>query len=314
MKKIVWCLLVLGSLTELNAQDKTVQDLKAASSKTIAKDPNDTTVKTWKTGGLFNANFGQTSLSNWAAGGDKLQINASGFMNLFAYYTKGRNTWDNSLDIALGYVKTTSLGERKSDDRLELLTKYGYKMDKKWYLTGLVSFRTQMAPGFNYPKADSSVKISQFLSPAYLILAAGIDFKPNQNFSLFMSPITSRWVIVQATGLRVPGQKGGVYGVPLGKTINNEIGAYLTANYLKELVKNVTYKGKLELFSNYKRNPQNIDVFMTHLLSANIYKGISANLGLDVIYDDDVRLLGADNASRRTQFRQYFGFGYIRKF
>lgn len=299
---------------QLHSQDQTVNDLKNAAGKTIAKDPNDTTVKTWKTGGLFNVNFGQTSLSNWAGGGDKLQLNAAGFVNLFAFYTKDKHSWDNSLDIALGYVKTTSLGDRKSDDRIDFLTKYGYKIAPKWYLSALLNFRTQMAPGFNYPKADSGVKISQFLAPAYLILSVGFDYKPNKDFSLFISPLTSRWVIVNATGLSVPNQKGGVYGVPLGKSINNEIGAYLTANYLKEIVKNVTYKGKLDLFSNYKRNPQNIDVFMTNLISANIFKGISANIGLDVIYDDDVRVLGKDNASRRTQFRQFIGFGYLKKF
>lgn len=314
MKKIGLLMLAILTVGQIKAQDQTVQELKNASSKTIAKDTKDTTVKTWKKGGLFNANFGQTSLSNWAAGGDKFQLNANGFLNLFAFYTKDKHSWDNSFDMALGVVKTTSLGDRKSDDRLEFLTKYGYKIAPKWFLAGLVNFRTQMAPGFNYPKPDSSVKISQFLSPAYLVVSAGFDFKPNKDFSLFMSPLASRWVIVTATGLAQPGKKGGVYGVPLGKTVNNEIGAYLSANYRKDIVKNVTYKGKLDLFSNYKRNPQNVDVYMTHLLSANIYKGISANLGLDIIYDDDVRSLGDDNASRRTQFRQYIGIGYLRKF
>jgi hypothetical protein len=314
MKKISLSVGLMLLMTATFAQDQTVNDLKNAASKTIAKDPKDTTVKTWKKGGLFNLNFGQTSLSNWAAGGDKLQLNAAGFLNLFAFYQKDKHSWDNSFDFALGYVKTTSLGERKSDDRIDFLSKYGYKIAPKWNVAGLVNFRTQMAPGFNYPKADSSVKISQFLSPAYLITSIGFDYKPTDNFSLFISPLTSRWVIVTAEGLATPGQKGGVYGVPLGKAVNNEIGAYLTANLTKEIVKNVIYKGKLDLFSNYKRNPQNVDVFMTNLLSANIFKGISANLGLDVIYDDDVRVLGSDNASRRTQFRQYIGVGYLKKF
>lgn len=314
MQKITLFLFVSCIAVNLQAQDQTVKDLKDASSKTIAKDPKDTTVKTWKKGGLFNFNFGQTSLSNWAAGGDKLQLNASGFLNLFAFYLKDKHSWDNSLDLALGYVKTTSLGERKSDDRIDFLSKYGYKVAKNWYASALLNFRTQMAPGFNYPKADSSVKISEFLSPAYLILSIGMDYKPNNNLSVFISPITSRWVIVTAEGLAVPGRKGGVYGVDLGKSVNNEIGAYLTANFMKDIVKNVTYKAKLDLFSNYKRNPEKVDVFMTNLLSANIFKGISANIGLDLIYDDDVRILGADNASRRTQLRQYIGIGYLKKF
>jgi hypothetical protein len=302
----------------VNAQDKTVQELKDASGKTIAKDPNDTIPKTWKKGGIFNFNFGQTSLSNWAAGGDKLQLNINGFLNVFAFYTKDRSAWDNNLDLALGYIKSTSLGERKSDDRIDLTSKYGYKLSatSKWYASLLFNFRTQVAPGFDYPKPDSSAKISQFLSPGYVILSLGLDYKPNKNFSLFLSPATSRWVIVSATGLNpaFPNSKGGQYGVPLGKSVNHEFGAYISANYINEIVKNVTYKGKLDLFSNYKNNPGNIDVFMTNLLSANIFKGISFNLGLDAIYDDDVRLLGDDHLSRRTQFREYIGIGYLKKF
>jgi hypothetical protein len=318
MKKICLFGLLLAVVNMLTAQDQTVQDLKNASEKTIAKDPTDTIPKTWKKGGLFNFNLGQTSLSNWAAGGDNLQLNVNGFLNVYAFYAKDRNAWDNSLDLALGYIKTTSLGSRKSDDRIDFTSKYGYKLSptSKWYASALFNFRTQFAPGFNYPDATTSTKISEFLSPGYVLLSLGLDFKPNKDFSLFLSPITSRWVIVTATGLNplTPTQKGNVYGVPLGKTVNNEIGAYISANYMKEIVKNVTYKGKLDLFSNYKHNPGNIDVYMTNLLSANVFKGFSFNLGLDLVYDDDVRIFGKNLNAARTQFREYIGIGYLKKF
>lgn len=301
----------------IHAQDKTIQDLKNASSKEFKKDPNDTIVKPWKTGGLFNLTFGQTSLSNWAAGGDNLQLNVNGNLSLYAFYKEGRNAWDNSLDLALGFLKSTSLGSRKSDDRIDFTSKYGYQLTptSKWYASALVNFRSQFAPGFNYTDT-SSAKISEFLSPAYALVSLGLDFKPNKNFSLFLSPISSRWVIVTATGLNplTPLDKGNVYGVPLGKTVNNEIGAYLSANYLKDIVKNVTYKGKLDLFSNYKHNPGNVDVYMTNLLSTNVFKGLAFTVGLDVIYDDDVRIFGPNKNAARTQLREYIGLGYMKKF
>jgi len=50
------------------AQDQTVKDLKADAAKEIKKEKIDSG-KIWKTGGLFNLNFGQGSQSNWAAGG-----------------------------------------------------------------------------------------------------------------------------------------------------------------------------------------------------------------------------------------------------
>jgi len=306
------------TVTSVNAQDQTVQELKKESSKIIAKDPNDTIPKTWKKGGLFNFNFGQTSLSNWAAGGDALQLNVNAFLNVYAFYKKDRNAWDNSLDLALGYLKTTSLGSRKSDDKIDLTSKYGYQLTptSKWYGSTLFNFRTQFAPGYNYPTATTSRKTSQFLAPGYVLLSLGLDFKPSKNFSLFLSPVTSRWVIVKATGLNplTPTEKGNLYGVPLGETVNNEIGAYLSTNYLSEIVTNVTYKGKLDLFSNYKHNPQNVDVYLTNLLSANVFKGLSFNLGLDLVYDDDVKIFGENSNAPRTQFREYIGIGYLKKF
>ncbi len=318
MKKILLFTSLLAIFIQVTAQDKTVQGLKDDASKTIAKDPNDTIPKTWKVGGIFNFTFGQTSLSNWAAGGDDFQLNINGLLNLHAFYTKGRNSWDNNLDMGLGYIKSSSTGSRKSGDQIELTSKYGYKLTptSKWYASALVDFRTQFAKGFIYPTDSTKTKISQFLAPGYVLVSLGFDYKPNKDFSLFLSPITSRWTIVTATGLnpKAPTAKGYAYGVDSGSTVLNQIGAYLSANYVKEIVKNVTYKGKLDLFSNYKNNPENINVYMTNFLSANVFKGISFTIGLDLIYDDNTRIFGINKDAARTQAREYIGIGYLKKF
>ncbi|MEP6747459.1 MAG: DUF3078 domain-containing protein [Bacteroidota bacterium] len=318
MKKTFLLIAVFAFVAAVNAQDPTTQELKNAATKTITKDPNDTLPKVWKVGGIFNFTFGQTSLSNWAAGGDDLQLNVNGVLNLHAFYAKDRNSWDNSLDMGLGYIKTSSIGSRKSGDQIELTSKYGYKLTatSKWYASALVDFRTQFAAGYLYPNDSTTTKISQFLSPGYALASLGFDFKPNKSFSLFLSPITSRWIIVTATGLNplTPGEKGNEYGVPLGSTVVNQIGAYVSANYIQEIVKNVTYKGKLDLFSNYKKNPENINVYMTNFLSANIFKGIAFTIGLDVIYDDNTRIFGINKDAARTQAREYIGIGYLKKF
>lgn len=292
------------------AQDKTVEELRKEAAREVKKDPNDTTAKTWKKGGLFNLNFGQTSLTNWAAGGDEFALNANGYLNLFAFYKKDRHAWDNSLDLAIGYVKTTSLGTRKADDRIDLLSKYGYQLFDHVYLSGLVNLRTQFTDGFNYPEVDSAVKVSTFFAPAYVLVSVGLDWKPSSAFSLFLSPVTNRFVLVLDDELSAQG----AYGVEPGEKSRYEIGAYLSANFNKEVVKNVTYKAKLDLFSNYRNKPKNVDIFMTNLLSMNFFKGLSATVGLDLIYDDDVRIFGPDSNSPRTQVRQYVGIGYMAKF
>jgi len=310
MQKVVMAAICLFVTVTSIAQDKTVQELKAEAGKTIAKDDKDTAVKIWKTGGLFNLTFGQTSLSNWAAGGDQFSVNGNGSLNLFAFYKDGRRSWDNTLDMELGYVNTTTLGTRKTNDRIDLLSKYGYQIFDHTSLSGLFNFRTQFTAGYNYPNDTTKVKISNFLAPAYIITSLGLDWKPTPNLSVFVSPITSRWTIVQDDSLSAKGS----YGVDTGKHVRNEIGAYLTANYMKEVVKNLTYKGRLDLFSNYQHNPQNIDVYMTNLLSMNVYKGFSFSIGADLVYDDDVRVFGPNKNSPRLQLREYLGIGYQRRF
>ncbi|WP_205509448.1 DUF3078 domain-containing protein [Longitalea arenae] len=292
------------------AQDKTVQELRKESGKSITKDDKDTVAKTWKTGGMFNGTVGQTSLSNWAAGGDQFSFNANGLLSLYAFYKKGIHSWDNSIDMELGYINSTSLGTRKTNDRLDIISKYGCQLFDHMYLTGLFNFRSQFTEGYTYPNDTTRIKQSTFLAPAYVIVALGMDWKPSPTFSLFLSPITSRWVIVRDDSLSAKG----AYGVDTGRTSRNEIGAYLTATVNREIIKNLTYKAKLDLFSNYKHNPQNIDLFMTNLLSMNVYKGFSFNLGADLIYDDDVRTFGKEKNAPRLQVRQFIGIGYQRKF
>jgi hypothetical protein len=310
MKTLTLALAALCITVTSIAQDKTVQELRGESGITINKDASDTAVKTWKTGGLFNATFGQTSLSNWAAGGDQFSFNANGILSLYAYYKKGIHSWDNSLDLELGYINSTSLGTRKTNDRIDFISKYGCQLFDHMFLTGLFNFRSQFTQGFTYPDDTTKIKQSNFLSPAYVIVALGMDWKPSTTFSLFLSPITTRWVIVKDNDLSAKG----AYGVDTGKTSRNEIGAYLTANVNREIIKNLTYKAKLDLFSNYKHNPENIDIFMTNLLSMNVYKGFAFTIGADFIYDDDVKSFGPNKNSPRLQVRQYIGIGYQRKF
>ena len=311
MQKVVLALSCLIFTINSIAQDKTIQELRTESGKTIKKDDNNDTIpKTWKTGGLFNGVVGQTSLQNWAAGGDQFSINANGLLSLFAFYKKGIHSWDNSLDLELGYVNTTSLGTRKTNDRIDMVSKYGCQLFDHWYLSGLVNFRSQFTDGFSYPNDTTRLKTSTFLAPAYVIVSLGMDWKPKDNISIFISPVTSRWVIVKDDSLSAKG----AYGVDTGKTVRNEIGAYMTATVMKEIVKNLTYKGKLDLFSNYKHNPQNIDIYMSNLFSMNVYKGFSFSIGADFIYDDDQKSFGKNKDAPRLQVRQFIGIGYQRKF
>ena len=123
MKRIILTALSLILVTACIAQDETIKRMQDEVGKAIKKDEHDTTHKVWKKGGIFALNIAQGALSNWQGGGEKFSFSAVGFLNLFAFYEKGKDTWDNTLDLGYGYMKSTSLGVRKSDDRINLTSK-----------------------------------------------------------------------------------------------------------------------------------------------------------------------------------------------
>lgn len=301
--KIIFTTLLLFSIISLSAQDPTVKKLQEEANKSIKKEV-DTTASLWRKGGLFSINLSQGNLKNWSAGGDEFSLSINSFLNVFAFYKKGKYSWDNTLDVNFGYIKTTSLGERKNDDRIDLLSKYGYELQPKLSLSGLFNFRTQIAKGYNYDNNIQSLT-SAFLSPAYILLSVGLDYKPTTDLSIFASPLTSRFVIVRHDSLSAKG----FYGVEPGENSRFELGAFVTINYLKALNNRVGYKGRLDLFSNYKHNPKNVDLYMSNMFTTKLSKVLAASWNVDLIYDDDVRLFGKNKNDPGLQFKSLIGAG-----
>jgi hypothetical protein len=104
----------------------------------------------------------------------------------------------------------------------------------------LFNGRSQFANGYAYLKSaagnDSAALTSKTFMPAYLLLALGLDYKPVENFSLFVSPITARFIIVGDDFLAT------LYGLEPGKSSKNEIGAFLSANYMQKINKTMSFK------------------------------------------------------------------------
>ena len=286
--------------------------MKNEASREIKKDANDTIPKIWKTGGLFNINFNQAALSNWSAGGDKSSLSLNTFLHAFAFYKKDKNAWDNTLDLAYGFTNTTSLGTRKTDDRIDLLSKYGYQIAKSWYLSLLFNARTQFSQGYNYPTSDTKVLTSDFLAPAYILVSPGLNYMPNNHFSVFLSPVSARWVIVNNDSLA----SVGAFGVDSGKHVSFQFGAYASISYQQKISDNAAYTGRLDLFSNYLHNPQNISIYWTNLLAVKVTKLISMSLTLNIIYDDNIKSVNSDGTSGgpKPQIQEIMGIGFSLKF
>ncbi|HXB93108.1 MAG TPA: DUF3078 domain-containing protein [Puia sp.] len=311
-KLLAALLFMIGSSSPILAQNG-AQSLKdAAGNVTVKKDPNDTTKQTWKTGGLYNLNFNQAALSNWSAGGEKSSLSLNTLLSVYAFYTDGKRSWDNTLDLAYGIVNTTSLGTRKTDDRIDLVSKYGYDLGKKWYLTTLFNFRTQFAAGYNYPDANTKVLTSDFLAPAYVLLSEGMDYKPNDHFSVFISPITVRELLVHNDSLAAVG----AFGVDSGKKSRFSLGAFASITWKANINKTSVYNTKLDLFSDYLHHPQNISIYWTNILAVKVTRLIAMNLSVTMIYDDNIKSVNADGTAGgpKLQLQELIGIGLAYKF
>ncbi len=269
----------------------------------------------WKLESLFSLNVTQSSFTNWSAGG-RNNISGLAFINASANYSKNRIKWANHLSTGLGGIQYFDEGLQKTDDVLDVQSTLSYGLKDPWYLSLMGGFRTQYLDGFVNPK--DSMRSSTFMAPGYVTLSLGIEYIPNDNLKIMLSPLTGKFTFVQDQALANQGAFGvapAEYNstgeiVTKGENFRAELGAYFRFSYNKELFKNINLKSRLELFSNYINNPQNIDVNGELILDFKINKWFSANLQLNLIYDDDIDVEDRDgNVGPRTQFKQVLGIG-----
>ncbi len=282
------------------------------------KKKTDTEKDGWKKGGMVSLGFSQVSLTNWSAGGEN-NISVNSLVNLFGNYTKGKSTWDNNLDLGYGIVRQSDSDFIKSDDRIDFSSKFGREAKKNLYWAALLNFKTQFNSGYNYPDFPNTVvktKISDFLAPAYIIGAIGLDYKPTDKLTVFVAPVTSKTTIVNSTIL----SNAGAFGVEPGETIRSEFGGYLKTVYKTDIVKNVSFQTKLDLFANYIDNPGScIDVNWEVLIAMKVNKFLTTTISTHLIYDDDTDIEWTDNDGKdhdgpTTQFKEVLNVGVSYKF
>lgn len=309
MKKIVLLFYTLGILTSLSYGQ--VTDGEAALKTAISND----SIDGWKKGAKVFISVSQTSLTNWSAGGEN-SLSINGLVSSFANLKKGKLNWDNSLDIGYGLLKQGKDADFvKTDDKVDLLSKLGYDAFKEWNYAALINFKTQITDGYNYPNKDNA--ISKFLAPAYILGAAGLDYKPSDNFSAFIAPLTGKLTIVNDQTLA----DSAAFGVDPGEKTRAELGGYIRAAYKKDLMENVSLETKIDLFSNYLNNPTNIDINWETLITLKANEFLSATIATHLVYDDDIIIAEdtdgdgtIDRKGPRMQFKEVLSVGLTLKF
>ena len=279
----------------------------------IASFAQDELPQGWSHKGNFGLNFGQSSFTNWAAGGQNT-VNGQGIFNYEIHYLKNKFKWDNTLNTALGYSYFDfNKKPIKTDDKIEFTSLAGLKATDKLNYSAELAFRSQFAKGYDY-KVDSVHPVSKFLAPAYISLGLGVEWVPSKYFSLYFSPITGRLVIVNDTTLSVN------YGINTldpnhdphvwGEKVRYEFGARAVAKFQYPIAKNIDFNSKLELFSNYLYHPERIDVNWENLLVLKVNDWLNANISTQLIYDYDIPFEGVEKGSK-VQFKEVLAIGLM---
>jgi hypothetical protein len=280
----------------------------------------------WKKGGVTSVTFTQVSLKNWAAGGDN-SVSLNGLAKLYANYKKENITWKNTLNMGYGLIKQGKAKVfRKTDDNINFVSQVGVNIRKDvLYWSSLIDFRTQFEEGVD----EDGNRISKFMSPGYLLVASGLDWSPNEYFSFTYAPATGKFTFVLDQELANSGSFGVDAGlrdpitgsiVRKGKSSRSELGSFLKAQFVYDVIKNVNLDSRLELFTNYLDNESAVDVNWQNLVVMKINGLLTTNLQTQILYDKDIKKEKFDNAGElvsrkaKVQLKSVFGVGVTYKF
>ena len=252
------------------------------------------TTQGWKHSGIVGITFGQTSLNNWVAGGDNT-ISGNFILNASANYLKNKWFWDNNLSLEYGMIYSSAYDWQKAADKINFKSIAGRNFSKKWSVSFLVNFYTQFAKGYQYP--DTEHYISAFMAPAYADAALGFTCKPNANYSLFVSPVAERAILVLNDSL----SNLDVFGVDPGKKVKWATGFYLTASANQTFGDNFSIISSLDLFKPYNQSFGKINVNWDLLLNYKINKLLTATLNTTLRY--------YEAEIRKVQFKEILGLG-----
>jgi hypothetical protein len=264
----------------------------------------------------------QSALSNWVKGGENSISTAMDITGYADYQNKPLKLSSNNFArLKFGYIASGDYGIRKNLDLLETNSKLNHKAFGKFDFSGILLFKTQIAKGYNYP--NDSVTVSKFMNPAILIIGLGLDFKPDKNTSLNFSPLSYKGTFVTDTAHI----DQTLYGIPKSRRSLNEPGvSFMISNEFRPL-KTVTITNRLQLFTNYVHNPQNIDIDWEMIALVNLNWFTDVRFNTHLIFDDDTRTVVLDGKNKpalrpdgslkktaRIQFKEMLGFSLAFRF
>ncbi len=289
------------------------------------QETEDTIQAPWSYSAFLSQQINQASFSNWVQGGENMFASTS-IVQMTANFQNDIFSWENRLNMAFGLIKSEDTPMRKNEDRIHLLSKAGREISPHLNTSFLGEFRSQFYKGYNYP--NDSVVVSRFMAPGHLSLSLGIDYKPWEFLSLFISPASGKFTFVRDQELANKGafgvrpaeydQDGNL--IREGSNLNAEFGALINIMFSKVLMGDVEVDSRLSLFNNLfdddRSNRKNTDVDWETSVNIKINRYITASFLIHMLYDHDTPIPVMDEEgnptgefTRKLQIKQMFGLG-----
>ncbi|MCD8538783.1 MAG: DUF3078 domain-containing protein [Leadbetterella sp.] len=158
---------------------------------------------------------------------------------------KGKNIWINDFEGQLGFQSTgknqaTNKREfNRNIDKLFLNSQYGRKISDKLSAFAEGNFISQFLAVKDKESETRRDIASAFMTPGYLTVSTGIEYRPVDYFTVKLAPLANKWTFVTNPDVIYDEATGLAYGVNVaeGKKSLSEFGSQLTLGFNKEVVK-----------------------------------------------------------------------------
>ena len=179
---------------------------------------------------------------NWYKGGESNNALLATVTIDANFNNKKKISWDNKLEMRLGFQTSRDDSEHKfrtNTDLLRLTNKLGVQAFKNWYYTIMLQSWSQFYKGY---KANDPKVYSDFMSPFESLLSIGMDYKlskKNFNISAAISPLALKFKYVDRKELSPS------FGVNAGSHTKWERGSNITVNSRWNICKQVSWVSRL---------------------------------------------------------------------
>ncbi len=251
----------------------------------------------WEQTNSVGLDINEIAFVNWSVGGNN-SVTLLGKGNFTRKYTKKNVNWLNELIVRYGHNSQQGQVPRKTDDQFQFNSTFGYKHDtiSNFYYSAKFNFNTQFANGYNYPNKEHV--ISAPFAPAYIFLGVGSEYvRKDWGFNAYFSPLTDKTTLVLNQYLA----DNGAFGVEKatrdadgniierGKKSRTELGILFTNQLKRQIFKNIMLDNRLTLYTDYLNSFGNVDVNWQFNIDMTVNQYVKANIGANVIYDDDIK-------------------------